>query len=259
MVDLTHNNSHRSKKKFFWSDFDNEENYNKNIQNPTKQKYFLDNRWYNKESVIYQYNSLGFRCEEFDYRESYIAVGCSFTEGIGLREDQTWSHCLGLLLGSHVWNLGVRGQGISSCYRLLSGYIDLLNVKGVFVLCPPPDRPEYFVNTDWRVAIPQTPNSILGYKEWISSENNTELEEQKSLHAMKYICLSRKINFVSLPSIGSELTLSIDVARDVSPDCQFENENVGTSLFPWIGHPGPKTNKKIADEFYKKFINQYNY
>jgi hypothetical protein len=254
MVDLTHYNTIKSSGTFYWSGTDREDLYSKNIQNPEIAEYFLNNGWVDETSIIYRYNSLGFRCDEFDQRESYIAIGCSFTEGVGLREDQTWAYQLSKLLGTHVWNLGVGGHGISSCFRILQGYIDRLNVKGVFLLAPPTDRLEYFVNGQWAVAMPLGHDGIPGYKEWVSSENNLQLELMKSIFAMKYLCLSRNIDFFKISHPPA-----VDRARDVNLDILFKSTfEVFVKNSDWrnYGHPGPKTNELFAAEFYKKFTNR---
>jgi hypothetical protein len=255
MVDLTHKNSKKASTIHYWHVSDNKENYDKNIQDPDTLRHYLDNGWVDETSIIYQYNSLGFRCVEFDQRASYIAIGCSFTEGVGLREDQTWVNYLSKQLGTHVWNLGVAGIGISSCFRLLDGYIDALNPLGVFMLTPSSNRLECRINGRWTVAMPWFDCDIPGYKEWVSDSNNTQLEHNKSIAAIKYLCACKNIDFFQFPT---ESVSMVDWARDIHSDYAASNSK---RIFDWglgapSGHPGPKTNELIAAEFYKRFVNR---
>ena len=55
---------------------------------------------------VYRFNSLGFRGEEFDpaAEKKVFTVGCSYTFGVGLDEDEVWSYQFRRLLATH-WNM----------------------------------------------------------------------------------------------------------------------------------------------------------
>jgi len=47
-------------------------------------------------SLEYKFNSLGYRTKELDNLGDYILVfGCSYTEGVGLFDDEIWCNVLG--------------------------------------------------------------------------------------------------------------------------------------------------------------------
>lgn len=63
--------------------------------------------------LMYNFNSLGYRTSEFDnLPQDYVLVtGCSYTEGVGLYEEEIWCNQLGKELGFTVVNLAKAGTG----------------------------------------------------------------------------------------------------------------------------------------------------
>ena len=63
---------------------------------------------------VYGRNSMGYRCPEFDsiiWEDSVLFFGCSHTFGIGIRDDDTITNQLQLILKMPVINLGQGGTG----------------------------------------------------------------------------------------------------------------------------------------------------
>ena len=68
-----------------WLFDDTQENYQKNLQNPAIAKHL------SKEMVTYKLNTNGFRTKEIkEDKDSIVALGCSHTFGLGLREEDTY-------------------------------------------------------------------------------------------------------------------------------------------------------------------------
>lgn len=87
---------------------DSEELYKKNLSE-------LKEDWYYYNKVIkYNYNSWGYRTKEFkDLKEDFfISFGCSFTEGLGLLEEDMWVNKLSKLFDVDVFNLSQGGSGV---------------------------------------------------------------------------------------------------------------------------------------------------
>ena len=64
-----------------------------------------------------EYNSLGFRCKEFDdinFDNYIIFAGSSHVEGVGVEKDQTFAHLVSEVLECDHVNLGVGGGGIDA-------------------------------------------------------------------------------------------------------------------------------------------------
>ena len=123
-----------------WMPTDSEESFDRNMKNK-KWKKILTNKGYTKTSISYDYNKYGFRCPEFnDVGNNIISIGCSFTEGIGLRNDEVWGSVLAKELNVPHYNLGVGGGSPFYCLNMLETWIPLLRPKYVFCLMPHPYR-----------------------------------------------------------------------------------------------------------------------
>ena len=124
-----------------WSGTDSRVNFLKNLDDPEKNQLLKLLKWDTCE-ITYQYNSHGFRCTEFDDRPCGIALGCSFTQGVGLPVTTTWPYLLSQLCGIHVWNLGSGGASIDTVFRIFDHYVTKLRPKFVCLLITPAERLE---------------------------------------------------------------------------------------------------------------------
>lgn len=123
-----------------WMPTDTEELYDFNIKS-NKWNTILTNKGYTKTSISYDYNTYGFRSPEFnDVGNNIITIGCSFTEGIGLHNDEIWGSVISKELDVPNYNLGSGGHGFFYCINMLKIWIPLLRPKYVFCLVPHPYR-----------------------------------------------------------------------------------------------------------------------
>jgi hypothetical protein len=204
-----------------WTGTDTIEQYEKNIQNNDSYNLLKKLGWI--DTVIdYTYNSQGFRCEEFDQRDSAIAVGCSFTEGVGLHESQTWPAYLADLLDLPVWNLGSGGGSIDTVFRILEHYIVRLNTKVVFILTPPKPRFEYcdIRNGFPIISIGNLESHESFAKEWLAQTFNADYNTKKTMMAIYYLCQNLKIPVFTQSSESATITNydsfnQVDLARDL--------------------------------------------
>ena len=177
-----------------WAGRDHPERFQKLLEHPEKAQRRRELGFLESDCISYAYNKFGFRADEFDDRPAGIALGCSFTEGIGIPVEATWPAQLSVLLGQHVWNLGVGASSADTAYNLIEHYIDKLNTKFVVMCVPPRDRFEFFQNT--------TPIRILGndltlykhfFMEWFATDENSLINRQKNILAIQQLCLQRGI------------------------------------------------------------------
>jgi len=216
-----------------WSGMDSSDRFEQHLKNPVHKQLLGDLGFLNPDCISYCYNSFGFRAEEFDKRPSGIALGCSFTEGVGLPLEATWPMQLSKMLDQHIWNLGVGGGALDTCYNLLEHYINALNPKFVVVCTPPIDRFEFFENKNpIRVLgsynIPRLYESF--FKEWFATEKNSETNHRKNILAMQQLCSQRSIPFYHL-SAHNDFDLD-GKARD-------------------LAHPGVNANRKFSTKMYR--------
>jgi hypothetical protein len=105
---------------------------------------------YTEDSIVYDFNSHGFRTREFELNSSkknVLFLGCSHTMGIGLRETEVWTHHASQFFDAteyNCYNLGIGGGGGDTVARLLTNSINYIHPTVVFILWPSPARFENY-------------------------------------------------------------------------------------------------------------------
>lgn len=106
-------------------------------------------RYYDKP-ITYIYNELGLRTVPLsEIQDKHIvAFGCSYTEGIGLPLEETWTYQLSDLTGNQVINLGTGGGGNDIIYAMNILYSKYcrdrkIKPKSVVIQWSFPDRKSY--------------------------------------------------------------------------------------------------------------------
>ena len=91
---------------FKWNSTDSEYHYNKN-------KHKIDSH-YTADNVSYTYNDMGYRTINFDKLDSdfVLCFGCSYTEGVGVTDSETWPAMLEDRVETQCINLGQGGTGM---------------------------------------------------------------------------------------------------------------------------------------------------
>ena len=135
-----------------------------------------------------------------------LALGCSYTFGLGNHIDQTWPSYLSKELNIDIMNLGVCGGGVDTCYRLLKAYTKDFSVKNVFILIPGCYRYERFYNKSVGGIrhirlLPNYPELTkeeqkiydVTWSKVESLDENVFINFHKSLEAIRYICMKKNI------------------------------------------------------------------
>lgn len=225
-----HYHTRDSNQTLFWSGTDQQDLFNKNLQDQEKRKYLENNNWL--DSITYSFNKHGFRAEVFDDRPAGLALGCSFTEGVGLKIHQVWPSVLSNMLNMHVWNLGIGGAAFDTVFRILDYYLPKFNPKFICILMPPPNRMEYcdIHNNYCIIQAHSNINHAQFAKEWFTQEINSIQNRKKNILACQQLCDQAGIPLFTHDSIY-EYPLDIrDRARDLM-------------------HYGPKVQNLIAHKF----------
>ena len=221
----------------YWSGMDHSEAFHKHLNDPIKARKLESLGFLQLDCISYVYNRLGFRAEEFDDRPAGIALGCSFTEGVGIPLAATWPAQLSDMLGQHVWNLGVGGSSADTAYNLLEHYIDQLSTKFVVMCVPPRDRFEFFRDIE--------PIRILGsnfeipplyktfFMEWFATEENSMINQRKNVLAIKQLCAERGIPFYCL-KVESDFMLDAK-ARDLTHAGVGANQDFAKKMYQLMG------------------------
>ena len=193
-----------------WNKLDNEARYLEVIQDPGMRTYL-------PEDFGYQFNSHGFRSEEFDAEcdIKILYAGCSVAEGIGLPVEHTWSHHINKFVEAEVgseikrFSVGKAGTSIDACVRYIHVAIESKGFRpDMVIFLVPPLRWNEFVypvldTLGWMDFVP-APHCIRTKKDEVLFEQYNAFitplqrfhEAIKSLLFLKLFLDSKNIPFV---------------------------------------------------------------
>ncbi len=225
-----------------WSGSDTSEQFEKNIKDPDRYQLLKSHGWLDPDVITYKYNRYGFRCDEFDDRPAGIALGCSHTEGVGVREQDAWSSVLSKLLGVHVWNLGVGSSSLDTVFRVLEYWLPKLTPKFVAICIPYVARIEVFVRDgihrqDIPINLGHWPSNVARYntfyREWAVSDVNMIMLRRKNLLAIQQLC--DKANTALVVEEADVIVDNMSVVKSCARD---------------LMHPGAKNHAYFAQHMY---------
>lgn len=210
-------------------------------------KFNGENNWKDVD-ISYDFNSYGFRCDEFTSDNNIVFLGCSHTLGVGLPLENTFAYNVSKSLNLKMCNLGKGGGALDTCFRLAYYWLNILQPKIVVCQMPEETRLELRDNLSnvenvdlWRIE------SLLHYthrfykRHWVRFPEQYILHQHKNLLAIKSLCQQLNIKLVVLDqNILTSITSSDrDYARD-------------------LAHFGRKTHEKLANIVLGK-INEQEY
>ena len=208
----------------YWQATDSLENF----------KLRTDNK-YTETSIVYEHNSYGYRTKEFEFNSttpSILCLGCSCTYGTGVVDP--WVNYIEQQYPNYnVYNLGFPGCNSDTVARILLSIGDKLNTKIVCILWPGVHRFSLY-NSNWiRNVLISNPHDqqfflpdLLNYKD--AHFNNLRYKNQAIVNLLadkyEYRIIENTIEWMG--------PILVDFGRDY--------------------HPGPETQKIIADYFISK-------
>lgn len=193
----------RASTQSMWQGHDSQENWDRHVADSHRRLMLEHSGWLAPGVTLeYSYNQHGFRDSEFEVIKSGLALGCSFTEGVGVAHHQSWPKQLERLMGMPVWNLGIGGSGISTAFRVLDRWLSLLQPRFVALLTPPAARLEICTDRGHDIIMPSNlTNHNVGWhqdsyvKHWMSESSNYLTEQRKSLLALRWLCHDAAVPF----------------------------------------------------------------
>jgi hypothetical protein len=219
----------------YWSGSDNKQTYHGHLKNPGHRELLEKYDWIDTQ-IEYNANRQSFRADEFDNRPCGVALGCSFTRGIGLHNHQVWPSVLSTLSGLHFWNLGVGGGAMDTCTRLLDYYIGKLKPQIVVLFEPPKRRFEYHEDGFWHVMGLNSPPFQDFQKVYYAYDENSIVNHRRNMLSMQQICAQNNVPFYSWACTDNRVFPPIersDLARDLL-------------------HQGPLAQRQLAEAMYQK-------
>ena len=205
---------------------------------------------------IYTYNELGFRGDSVKKKGFKImSIGCSFTEGVGVDDTETWPYQFTNLIPNGVnMNFGTGGRSNDFITRCLLTYYDVIKPDLVLIMYTNPFRREFYTK-DGDIE-PFMPTASWGYlketddgiktQEYLTHlQNNNEdiINWYKNHLLIKYFLESKKCNWIWN---GGELkSLEYDEPNRFDGD-YGEYLDLGVDNY----HPGPIHNKTYSHKLY---------
>ena len=192
-----------------WFNTDSKELYDKNlINNYNKLKQF---DWINKR-IEYKFNSLGFRSDEF-VESSIMFLGCSFTFGVGIPLEETWTNIVSKHVNLPAINLGQAGGSPDTAFRLALGYVEKFKPNIIVYLQPPSTRLELVSANNIHFLFPNNSQHNPFYKEWIKFDDlNATLNAEKNKLAIEQLASKANSKFLHF---NYDDFPQLDFARDL--------------------------------------------
>ena len=191
----------------------------------------------------WQLDNLGFRNSiETKISDSLLALGCSFTAGVGLEVEETWPHILGKRIGISAYNAGQEGAGNYTAFRFARTLVPAYKPKAVFLLATFRARIE-IITPFHNDNVPVTLNvSNIEQPEYgnfghiIMDEHLLRLTKEKNILAIEQICIDNDVPFY---------IIDIDDLPPVAEVQPKARDGI---------HPGPEWQEDIANSFFEKYI-----
>ncbi len=179
-----------------WMPTDTKERFEDLINRSPHREYFQSKGWDQPGAITYKINQYGFRCREFELgSKSLVALGCSYTQGIGLPVETLWPELVGKALSLDVYNLAWGGTSADTCFMLARYWLPVLRPQLVVMAAPPVDRIDVV-----RGSGPPLVQTIMGnttegefgndpyLKHWFANDRNAELNNIKNKLAVQALC-----------------------------------------------------------------------
>jgi len=244
----SHFGQHVANQTLEWLPTDTKESYEKLIRDPEHRRYFAEMGWDKPGAITYKFNSYGYRADEFDGGPYLLALGCSYTAGIGLPDESTWPRLVATELGLKCANLAWGGYSTDTCFRLAEYWIPALKPDYVCMLAPPKSRIELLMDESIlkvpqpvEIFLPESQSSNFNENDvylnhWFLNEENAKINQRKNILAVRQLC--------------ADLNIPCTVVN-AEEHMWWSREEIGYARD--FMHGGPKIHKKIAE----KMINEY--
>jgi hypothetical protein len=212
-----------------------------------------------QHKISYEFNSHGFRSEEFgnSTSENYLYAGCSYTSGTGVPIDFIWASQLNKYIGGDkFFNLGVAGGSTHRIIVNILNYIKLYGApKGIFILFPDLTRTDIFIENS-RITV-NTEKAYGNPKEIMSSEAEISKKVDEAKKVLTYERLFYDFSFSILNLEMLCQSMKIDLLWGVW-DNQFNDYIIdkGASGFKnYVNILDGKTIEKVIREDQEYFNN----
>lgn len=239
--------------------------------NDRKNKSFNTSGSDNTKLCTYTYNRLGFRGDD-PSKEGFkiMSIGDSMTEGVGVSDNETWSHQLCKLIPNAVdLNFGCGGRSNDYISRCLLTYYDLVKPDLVLVMYTGFHRRDVFtqsgtiepfmVTDSWGyLEDTEDGREIQHLKSKLQNDNQDLVNWYKNHLLIKYFLESKKCNWLWNGGVATRTSwaLSSFIFEEAN---RFDGEyGVRFKDYGVDGkHPGPKHNLEYSIGLYQHIYNNF--
>jgi hypothetical protein len=241
---------HTAKHNELFSGSDSEQLYKQNLQSKPNDWYYRTNE------ISYVRNNNGHRCkniEDIDLDNYILIIGCSQTEGIGLKIEDTYPYLLSKKLNCDYYNLGICATGIDVLnYNLVTWFAKIKKPPKLLVVQWPNQVRMTLINYPKYKTFEYTPHGIWSSYVKDIGEFLVLGEQINFFKTTKTLTKNIIRNIATCPII--EVSTSYDGSSDVDiiltqVDCARDyNKN------QVHGHLGVESNKINTEILYEKAI-----
>lgn len=224
-----------------WFATDTRETYEQNLRDADNHKLIQDNGWHLSD-IRYDFNSLGFRCDEFVPGTGFIALGCSITVGVGLPLELTWPTILASQLAIPAWNLAIGGGAMDTNFRIAEYWIPQLKPTFVVLLGTPLRIEIVLRDTVDPLQLRRSHNEDWYLRNYTLYDENDRINYRKNIRAISDICHDVGVPFwpVSVEHWGHNSEPNTPIGYDQARD---------------LVHPGPSLHQHFANRILREFVN----
>lgn len=230
------------------------DSYDRFIENKKR----MPHDWfYNKFDLNYEFNEIGYRSprlESLADKEFFVVFGCSNTEGIGLRVEDTYSYILSQKLKLPYLNFGRGGASINFIFQANTLFCNFFKKLPKFVIIqwPEPERyaawdkdlhPHLITSQNYN-SIPN-PNIIRLYEARLLSNHNTIKENFFNIMATQLLWKKAGCGYIDF-SICQKNIFDIYFEKNDVKWFDYDEPNLNL-LARDLLHPGIQKNLEIAN------------
>jgi hypothetical protein len=218
---------------------------------------------YGEHDILYQFNSLGYRCPEFERSAELrvVAVGCSNVMGVGLPRGALFHDRFAARLqaqtgrSSVVWTLGCAGASNDYVSRILQLAVPVLDPDVVLVNFTQSARREYVsverkvirYNPGWHPSDP-IDREIKSHFDALSSPYDDQFNLFKNYQAIDRLLSNRHWLFSTSDPEGLEGIMDhVDVRRFAGALTVLDNARDHL-------HPGAESHADLAARYWERYL-----
>lgn len=232
---------------------ESEERYKENLLSQP------DNWEYRTKTIQYKYNSLGHRCGELDElpNDYILTAGCSFTEGVGLKLEDTYSYLLAKKFNMGYYNLGVGGSAPSVTVKNVISFLGCLGdrLPQLIVLQWPFFQRYHIISPELWLEHHNTSNiENKLYKALLENDNAFRYNISERLYLLHYLKNIKYPGYVVEFFNQNQKELENITRLDNASNFSNTYQTVVPHMIDFardLSHPGSITNKLYSDKIIK--------